>query len=167
VTCLPVRIDDDQWQAAVFYVLPPDSACLVNGKLLGGPFAVELEADLHEHANGTVVELGLEINTPGEALRGVVLFLTGHSSAHFDALKMLSEQADIPLFLGDAHCQLLWQQRVPLQTAHRDGFKQLLDEAVGRDAFIRLSGHYDPDKAFAEVLAQRGMLVPASTTVKP
>ena len=167
--CLPVRIDDGDWRAALFYVVPPDAPCLVRRRagrasdrggdvaddaaaLPGAPFAVALEADLHEHASATVVELGIEIRTPGTPLAGSVLFLTGHVSAHFDALTLLAAQPDLPLFIGDEYCRLLASQRVPLGDVERGVFRSLLDEAVGRDAVIRLSGRYDATKAFDEVL---------------
>ena len=204
VGCLPVRIDDDDWRAALFYVVPPDAPCLVGpgrpyargaasvarrpdapagpgsvssrgdgvrsndaaapapgdavpprpppARLAGAPFAVALEADLHEHPSATVVELGIEIRTPGAPLVGSVLFLTGHASAHFDALTLLASQSDLPLFVGDEYCRVLARQRVPLGDAERGVFRSLLDEAVGRDAIIRLGGHYDARRAFDDVL---------------
>lgn len=159
--CLPVRIDDGDWRAALFYVVPPDAPCRAgagrstsgSGTTLGGaPFAVELELELHEHAAATVVELGIEIRTPAAPLKGSVLFLTGNSSAHFDALTLLATQPDLPLFIGDEHCRLIAAQRVPLGDGERRAFRTLLDQAVGRDAVIRLSGHYDPMAAFDDVL---------------
>jgi len=133
-------------------VVPPDAPCLGGDVLPGGPFQVEMEADLHEHENGSLIEIALKIGTPVESLEGNVMFLTGHSSAHFDAMKLLASQEDLPLFIGDQYCNLLSQQRVPLNDAWRAGFAQLLDEAVGRDAVIRMTGRYDPDVVFADVL---------------
>lgn len=156
VTCLPVDFGDGSWQAAIYYVLPPDSHCLAAGEAISGPFSVSVDADLHEHAHGTVIELAIEIAVPPDPLIGVMLFLTGHSSAQFDTLSLLANQSDIPLFIGDAYCHILWQQRIPLAVAHRQVLREILDEAVGRDALIRLSGHYDAERAFADVAAQRG-----------
>lgn len=153
VSCVPVQIDNQQWQAAVFFVLPADAPCLGKGFLAPGPFSVELDADLHEHASGTLIEIGIDIATPVEHSRGTMLFLTGHSKAHFDALKLLAEQADLPVFLGDQYCTVLHRQRVPLSDAMRNGFKLLLDEAVGRDAIIRMTGHYEPEVVFTDVVA--------------
>jgi hypothetical protein len=151
VTCVPVQIDGEDWQAALFYVMAADSPSLVDGKLNGGPFAVSLELDLHEHVNGTLVELVIEIETPDTPLQGTVMFLTGHSSTHFDTMKLLASQTDLPLFIGNEYCQILTQQRIPLNNTYRSGFRQLLEESVSRDALIRLSGRYDPDKVFADV----------------
>jgi hypothetical protein len=157
-TCMPIQIDEGDWQAAFFYVLQPDAPCLTKGKLLGSPYAVSLEADLHEHENGTLIEIAFDIVTPIEPCRGVLLFLTGHTSTHFDALKLLSSQQDIPLFIGDEYCNTLAQQRIPTNDAFRQGLDELVKEAVGRDAFIRLSGRYDPDLVFADTLAKRQMV---------
>lgn len=152
VSCVPVQIDNDHWQAAVFFVLSPTAPCLGKGFLAPGPFSVELDADLHEHANGTLIEIGIDIATPVERSRGTLLFITGHSAGHFESLKLLTEQADLPLFIGDQYCTVLSQQRIVLSDAMRAGFKQLLDEAVGRDAVIRMTGHYDPDTVFNDVI---------------
>ena len=157
-TCVPVQIDGDAWQSAFFYVVAKDAPCLKNGQLPGGPFTVTFDADLHEHDNGTLIEIGIDIATRTEPLRGTMMFLTGHSSTHFEALKLLQTQADIPLFIGDEYCRILWQQRVPLGDEHRQGFASLLDEAVSRDVLIRLTGRYDPDVVFADVLAKRGVV---------
>lgn len=153
VSCVPVQIDNNQWQAAIFFVLPADSACLDDGKLPSGPFAVELDADLHEHEKGTLIEIGIDIATPREASRGTLLFITGHSPSHFESLTLLCDQQELPLFIGNEYCEVLYRQRVPLSDAMRAGFRQLLDEAVGRDALIRMSGHYDPDQVFSDVVA--------------
>jgi len=152
VSCIPVKIDGENWQAAVFFVLPASSPCLGKGRLAPGPFAVEFDADLHEHANGSLIEIGIDIATPVERSRGTLLFITGHSTAHFEALKLLSTQADLPLFMGDEYCTILNQQRIVLSDAMRSGFKQLLDEAVARDSVIRMTGHYDPDVVFNDVV---------------
>ncbi len=158
LSCIPVQIDDQHWQAALFYVLPPDAPCLGKGALMGGPFAVGIEADTVEHENATLIEIGIDISVPVQPLQGTLLFLTGHSTPHHEALKLLTTQQDLPLFLGDQHCNLLWQQRVPLGDGHRDGFKELLDEAIARDAVIRMTGRYDPDAAFADSLQSRRLI---------
>lgn len=153
VSCVPIKIDDDQWQAAIFFVLPADAKCLTAGRLLGGPFAVSLDAELHEHEKGTLIEIGIEITTPIEPALGTLLFITGHSPSHFETMKLLSEQEELPLFIGNEYCSVLARQRIPVSDAMRNGFRTLLDEAVGRDAIIRMTGHYDPDQVFTDVVA--------------
>jgi len=157
LSCIPVQIDHGEWTAALFFVVAPDASCLNKGQLAPGPFAVSFEADLHEHEKGNLVELSLEIGTEPDPCRGMVLFLTGHSSAHFDTLKLLTERDEALLFIGNEYCEVLWQQRVPLSDALRTGLRGLLDEAVGKDAVIRMTGHYDPDTAFAEVIERMGV----------
>lgn len=153
LSCVPVQLDNGEWQAAIFFVLPADAPCLKTGKLLGGPYTVELDADLHEHEKGTLIEVGLEIVTPIEPSRGTMLFITGHSPSHFESIKLISQQDQLPLFIGDEYCRVLYKQNIPVSKAMQNGFKQLLDEAVARDAVIRLTGHYDPDLVFTDVLA--------------
>ncbi len=157
VSCMPVQIDNEQWQAAIFYVLAADAPCLTNGKLEPGPFPVEIDADLHEHANGSLIEIGIDIATPTEHSRGTLLFITGHSTAHFETVKLLSKQDDLPLFIGDQYCNVLYQQRIVLTDAMRTGFGQLVDEALGRDAVIRMTGHYDPEVVFEDVVKSLGL----------
>jgi len=146
-------MDDGHWQAAIFFVLAKDARCLTNGELTGGPFAVEFDADLHEHEKGTLIEVGIDIATPVENSRGTLLFITGHSPSHFESIKLMSEQQELSLFIGNEYCEVLFRQRIPLSDVMRTGFKQLLDEAVGRDAVIRMTGHYDPDLVFADTVA--------------
>jgi hypothetical protein len=153
VSCVPVQMDDGQWQAAMFFVLPRDAASLHDGRLPGGPFSVELDADLHEHAKGTIIEIGIRIDTPVEPSFGTLLFLTGHSPSHFESLKLLTQQHTLPLFIGDEYCRVLFRQLIPVSDAMRSGFSRLLDEAVARDAVIRMTGHYDPDQVFTDVVA--------------
>jgi len=157
VSCVPVQIDHQEWRAALFFVLPADAPCLTDGKLAPGPYSVEFDADLHEHKNGSLIEIGIDIATPVEPSRGTLLFITGHSPAHFETVKLLSTQPDLPLFLGDAYCNVLYQQRIALTDAMRSGFRQLLDEALGRDAIIRMTGHYDADKVFQDVVKSLGL----------
>ena len=153
---MPVQIDDARLAGSGLFrtrrpmlpVLPTAMACPQYG-----PFSVEIDADLHEHLNGSLIEIGIDIGTPVEPSRGTLLFLTGHSPAHFETVKLLSSQADLPLFIGDEFCNVLTRQRIILSDAMRTGFKQLLDEALGRDAVIRMTGHYDADKVFNDVLA--------------
>ena len=152
VSCVPVQIDNEQWQAAVFYVLAADAPCLGKGRLAPGPFAVEIDAELHEHANGSLIEIGIDIATPVAHSVGTLLFITGHSPDHFETVKLLTSQSDLPLFIGDEFCNVLYQQRITLSDAMHAGFKQLLDEALARDAVIRMTGRYDPDVVFTDVV---------------
>ncbi|MBX2837956.1 MAG: hypothetical protein KTR35_13950 [Gammaproteobacteria bacterium] len=150
VTCVPIRMDDGDWQAGIFYVIAPEAPCLQHDLAELAPFDVTVEADLLEHENATLVELKFEVATPGAPIEGSVLFITGHSTSHFDVLKMLSEQETVPLIFGDQYCTQLWKQRIVLVEQHREALTEILNEAVARDAMIRLTGRYDPEAAFAD-----------------
>lgn len=178
VTCMPVQYDEsgfavasdasgeqvseDQppetssgdWESAIFFVLPLTVAdrelkSLFPAKQL---FPVALEADVIEHDNGTLIELGVEIDLGlNEKVSGLVLFLTGHLPSHFEAVQLLSKQESIGLFMGDVHCNLLHQQRIPLADGHRSAFDSMLQDSIRRDAVIRMTGRYDPEAVFDSV----------------
>ena len=156
MTCLPVRLDDQAWQSALYFVLPESIDNEVFEASLAGTdkITVALDADLHEMDSATIISLGLELHlnaVHGTALKpaGEVLFFTGHLTAHFENVKLLATQPGIPLFVGDRFCELLHQQIIPLSDEHRSVLAQLLSEAASRDALIRFRGQYDPDAAFA------------------
>ena len=87
-------------------------------------------------------------------MSGRILFVTGHMPAHYEAVQLLAEQESIGLFIGDMHCTLLHQQRIPLAEPHRQVFREMLQEALRRDALLRMTTQYDPEAAFA--LATQG-----------
>ncbi len=154
VTCLPVQMDGDEWKSAIFFVLPESftqadiNAIFENSALV----TVGLDADLKEPKGATLILLGVDIDIgQGDMLRGEILFLTGHLKSHFETVKLISEQASIDLFIGDTFCNLLHQQSIPLEDAHRQVFADLLKEASSRDALLRMQSQYDPDAAFAEL----------------
>lgn len=173
VTCMPVVIDDSGltvadlssetvsaesagagWESAIFFVLPLSVTNKQLKKLFPSErlFPVALEADLIEHDNGTLIELGVEIDLGlKENPTGLLLFLTGHISSHYEAVQLLAKQESIGLFIGDVHCNLLHQQRIPLASAHRSVFDDMLQEALRRDALIRMSGSYDAEAVFDSV----------------
>lgn len=158
VTCMRVQIEAGEWESAIFFVLPPDvtedqiKQLFVAGKL----FPVGLDADVREHENGTMIELGVEIElSPGDNVRGVVLFLTGHMESHHEAMKCLATQQSLGIFIGDVHCNLLHQQRIPMADEHRAAFDDMLNEAVKRDALIRMTGTYDPQKVFDSIVEEQ------------
>ncbi len=173
VTCMPVVIDesgqalaaadtlaqsaqlaDAIWESAVFFVLPLSVTNKQLKKLFPSEklFPVALEADLIEHDNGTLIELVVEIDLGlKQNPSGVLLFLTGHISSHYEAVQLLAKQDSIGLFIGDVHCNLLHQQKIPLADAHRSVFNEMLQEALRRDALIRMSGKYDAEAVFDSV----------------
>ncbi len=155
VTCLPVRLDDQEWQSAIYFVLPEtvDNDALGASLEVHENLTVALDADIHEMDTATIISLGIELHIQASngmlKPSGEVLFFTGHLSAHFENMKLLTTQQGIPLFIGDRYCELLHQQTVPLNDEHRAVLSELLSEAASRDALIRFRGQYDPDAAFA------------------
>lgn len=154
VTCMPVKLDNGRWVSALFFVLPENfkdvdvQSLFASGRL----FPVGVEADLKEQTTATLISLGIDVQLgESEPLAGEILFIPGHLESHHEAVQLLSQQDDISLFIGDMHCNLLHQQRVPLADEHRQVFADLLREASSRDALIRFRGQYDPDAAFVEL----------------
>lgn len=146
--------DDAIWESAIFFVLPLSVTNRQLKSLFPSQhlFPVALEADLLEHESGTLIELGVEIDLGlKQNPSGLVLFLTGHIPSHYEAVQLLAKQQSIGLFIGDVHCNLLHQQRIPLLDAHRSVFDSMLQEAVRRDALIRMTGSYDPEAVFDSV----------------
>jgi len=153
VTCMPVQVDQGDWVSAIFFVLPEQYDETVTETLFKtGLIPVGIEADLKEQSTATLISLGIELRPPVHAaLTGEVLFIPGHLQSHHEAVRLLSTQPDISLFIGDKHCNLLHQQKIPLADEHRTVFADLLREAASRDALIRFRGQYDPDAAFVEL----------------
>jgi len=176
VTCIPVAIDQNQtpgllgdnelagsheegrWESAIFFVLPLTVTHSQLTSLFPASqlFPVAMEADLIEHDNGTLIELGIEIDFGlSDKPAGRIVFLTGHIPVHHEAVTLLGKQESIGLFIGDVHCNLLHQQRIPLAAGHRQAFNDMLADALKRDALIKMSGKYDPDKVFGSVVSDK------------
>lgn len=173
VTCIPVAIDQNQtsvndgeddpqghghWESAIFFVLPLSVTHSQVTSLFPATqlFPVAMEADLIEHENGTLIELAIEIDfgLPDKPA-GRIVFLTGHIPVHHEAVTLLGKQESIGLFIGDVHCNLLHQQRIPLAAGHRQAFNDMLKDALKRDALIKMSGKYDPDAVFGSVVSDK------------
>ncbi len=142
------------WESALFFVLPLSVTHDEIKSLFPSPhlFPVALEADLIEHEKATLIELVIEIDLGLSASpAGRVLFLTGHLPTHHEAVSLLGQQQSIGLFMGDVHCNLLHQQRIPLADEHRSVFQDMLKDALKRDSLIKMTSRYDPDGAFESV----------------
>ena len=149
--------DSANWESAVFLVLPPDLEQKQLDRLFPSDalFPVGVEADLLELENATLIEIIVDVDIGlKDKVSGRILFVTGHMPAHYEAVQLLAEQESIGLFIGDMHCTLLHQQRIPLAEPHRQVFREMLQEALRRDALLRMTTQYDPEAAFA--LATQG-----------
>jgi len=87
-------------------------------------------------------------------LVGEVLITPGGAQTHYEILTLLSGQETLTWFLSDQEFQIIHQQRQPLNDEWRNEFLALRDEAFSRDTLIRLSGKYNAQTAFAEVVSR-------------
>ena len=158
VTCLPVKLEEgNDWQSAVFFRLGGEES-QADIKLLreqSTALGVGIETDLIGHDNATVVMLRLQMFTqPDNPLVGEVLITPGGATTHYEILTLLSSQQTLTWFISDQDFQIIHQQRQPLNDDWRQEFLDLRDESFQRDAMIRLSGKYNAQTAFAEVISR-------------
>lgn len=158
VTCLPVKLEQEkEWQSAIFFRLggSESQADIELLKKQKSALAVGIETDLIEHANASVVVLRLQMFTRSDSpLVGEVLITPGGAQTHYEILTLLSGQETLTWFLSDQEFQIIHQQRQPLNDEWRNEFLALRDEAFSRDTLIRLSGKYNAQTAFAEVVSR-------------
>jgi hypothetical protein len=157
VTCLPVRLDADEWETAVFFdVSGAESAA--DHRILADHerrLALGVEGDLVEHSRAAVVVLRFEAYTlPEDPLAGEVLLTPGASTTHFEALKRLMTQPRIGWFFAGAGYEVLRVQHYPLAAEHHQAFRALLSDAVRHDALVRMTSGYDAAAALADVTAR-------------
>jgi hypothetical protein len=155
VTCMPVRLDKADWEAAVFFHLAGpeskrDRQALAKAER---PFAVSIEADLLELQQASVVVLRFEVATiPEDPLTGEVLLTPGDVRTHFDTVQLLCRQQRLCWFFGDSDFRVLHSQQNPIGDEQRASFDELLADCVRHDALIRASARYDAQAALAEVV---------------
>ena len=155
VTCMPVRLDAADWEAAVFFHLAGpeskrDRQVLATAER---PLAVSIEADLLELQQASVVVLRFEVATiPEDPLTGEVLLTPGDVRTHFDTVQLLCRQQRLCWFFGDSDFRVLHSQQNPIGHEQRASFDELLADCVRHDALIRASARYDAQAALAEVV---------------
>lgn len=154
-TCVPVQLDDTDWEAALFFQLAgaeckADRRALKNAR---GTLAVGMETDLIETETGAVVLLRPSIYTqPDDPFACEILLTPGDGGAHFEALRLLSQQPRLCWFLGDQTHWVLHSQQHPLDAAHHEGFDALARDALRHDTMVRMSNRYDAQAALAEIV---------------
>lgn len=154
-TCVPVQFDDGVWESTVFFELggkqcKDDRRHLRKTKTA---LPVAIEADLIEHANASVVMLRFEVMTSAEEpLVGEVLLAPGMGDVQFETLQLLSTQSHLKMYFGDSAYYVLYSQQIILGDRERQGYGEILQDAVTHDAIVRLSGKYDAMKALHEVV---------------
>jgi len=155
-TCVPVQYDDGAWESAVFFEVG-GKECKEDRRILRRtkcPLPVAVEADIINHAQASVIMLRFEVLTREEnPLVGEVLLAPGLGDVQFDTLKNLTEQKQMRWYFGDAAYQVIHAQQTALYDHERQGYDDLLKEAVKHDALIRLTGRYDAGAAINEVVS--------------
>ena len=153
-TCVAVKLDGEDWEAALFIQLA-GAECKADRRAIKqarGPLPVGMESDLIETEHGAVVVLRPELHTqPGDPFVCEILLTPGDGGAHFEALKLLTRQPRLSWFLGDQSHWILHSQQHPLEAAQHRDFDALLRDAVRHDTMIRMSSSYDAQAALAEV----------------
>lgn len=162
VTCLPVRLDDADWETALFFHLSGPE-CKRDRQILGrskGPLPVAVEGDLLELPQASVIVIRAEVLTlPDDPLAGEVLLTPGGARVHFDALQLLAQQQRLCWFFADEDFRVIHSQQQPLSTEQRGMLDELLRDAVRHDALVRASARYDAAAALAEVRARYALRV--------
>ena len=156
-TCVPVQLDGSGWQAALFLQLAGPE-CKADRRIISkseGPLPVGIEADVIKADNASVVTLRAEVYTRADdPMVSEILMTPGAGSSHFEALKLLTAQPRLYWFFGDETYWLMHSQCHPLASEQRSGFADLLDEAIGHDAVVRVTGRYDADAALTTIASQ-------------
>lgn len=154
-TCVPVQLDGDTWETALFFqVAGPE--CKEDRRILRntkGTLPVGIESDLVETETAAVVMLRAEVHTqPENPLVSEILLTPGEGNGHFDALKLLTTQARLCWFFADQAYWLVHAQLHPLDDEQRAGFAGLLRDAIQYDAMVRLTSRYDARAALSGVV---------------
>ena len=154
-TCVPVQLDGDDWEAALFFQLA-GAECKADRRAIKqaqGPLAVGMESDLVETDSGAVVVLRPEVHTqPGDPFVCEILLTPGDGGVHFEALKLLSTQARLCWFFGDQSHWILHSQQHPLEAALHAEFDAMLRDALKHDTMVRMSKRYDAEAALSEIV---------------
>lgn len=166
-TCVAVRLDGGEWEAALFVQLTGDE-CKADRALIAGsakPFAVGIETDVVQHQYAAVVVLRLEVYANrADPVIAEILLTPGGATEHFDVLTCLSRQTKLCWFFGDDDGNVVHAQQHPLSRGQCADFDALLREVVGHDALVRCTGRYDAQAALAEIVAhyepRAGTIVP-------
>lgn len=155
-TCVPVQFDQGNWETAVFFEVG-GKHCRDDRKILRkthSPLPVSIEADLINHANASVVTLRFEVMTCEDSpLVGEVLLAPGTGDTQFDTLKNLSCQHNMRWYFGDGAYNVIHSQQTTLYEHERQGYESILQDAIRHDAVVRLTGRYDAQSAFNEIVS--------------
>jgi hypothetical protein len=155
-TCVPVQFDNGVWETAVFFEVG-GKECKDDRRILRktrSTIPISVEADIINHANASVVILRFEVITRKDnPLVGEVLVTPGLGDIQFDTLKHLTEQRNIRWYFGDSAYNVIYSQQTVLHDHERQGYDDLLQEAISHDALIRLTGNYSASNAISEIVS--------------
>lgn len=156
-TCVPVRLGGaGEWEAALFvHVSGPE--CKQDRRLLKSahePTPVELTPRLMAHGAAAIVSIGLRIATvPDDALKYEILLVPGREATHYQAIKLLSQQRRICWFFGDNDFRVIQAQEQEIELGQHELFESIARDAFAHDSLLRISNHYDSDKALSEIVS--------------
>lgn len=159
-TCMPVKLDSDSWETAVFFQMAGPE-CKEDRRVLRmaeGPLPVGIETDLVKHDSAAVAVLRFEVYTSeNDPLVGEVLITPGEGESHFETLKLLSTQQRLCWFFADETFWQIHAQQITLSEEHRAEFDDLLRDATKHDALIRCTARYDARAALSSIAERYGL----------
>lgn len=155
-TCVPVQIDQGQWESALFiHVAGPE--CKQDRYILKRavtPTPASLHTELLTHASAAIVLFRLEtLTVPDDPLAYEILLTPGKVPSHYECLKLLSQQKRLCWFFGDADYRIIQAQNQEIGTQQHNNFEALAREAFAHDSVLRMIGKYDADAALAEIVS--------------
>ena len=116
-TCVPIKLDQSDWQSAVFFELGSEE-CKQDLQFLTQSsriLPVSLEADMIETSTASVVMLRFEIIIDQKSpLAGEVLVTPGLGAVQFDTLKYLTQQQNLGFFFSDSEYNVIHSQQLLL-----------------------------------------------------
>ncbi|MCB1742140.1 MAG: hypothetical protein KDK91_17330 [Gammaproteobacteria bacterium] len=161
--CLPVRLGDARdgsdpasWQAAMFVQVAGVEGARHRQMLrarAGRPLVIDIECDLIETEQGSVVLLLARIHTgPGEPLQARMLLTPGAGGDHLEALQLLARQPLLSWFFAADDFSIVHSQCHPMAEALRAAFVEILADSARHDALMREQGSLDPSAALDSVI---------------
>lgn len=155
-TCVPVQIDQGQWESALFlHVAGPE--CKQDRYILkraATPTPATLQTELLTHASAAIVLFRLEaLTVPDDPLAFEILLTPGKVTSHYECLKLLSQQARWCWFFGDTDYRVIQAQNQEIGAEQHENFETLAREAFAHDSVLRMTGKYDADAAVTDIVS--------------
>ena len=94
---------------------------------------------------------------------GEVLVAPGIGEIQFQTVQNLTRQNSLDFYFADGEYNVIHSQQVQLVDPVRQGYKEILDDAISHDAVIRLTGRYNGVAAMKEVVANYATRVPKAS----